>query len=166
MYLGIVLIIAAAVGVGYYKNQLDKKQTAVANYIKLENAEAVRLSAIKSKYEAQQRQKAEYEQRVSVIQALQNAQAGPVKLLDMVSKTINSSDDVWLNQVKDEGANITVEGTGLSANAVANLMTEMMRTGYFKSVEIKETYQDDQVKNMQAFNFVLICERQQQQPKS
>jgi hypothetical protein len=39
-------------------------------------------------------------------------------------------------------------------------MTNLMRTGYFKSVEIKDTYQDEQEKKIQAFNFSLICEKQ------
>ena len=32
-------------------------------------------------------------------------------------------------------------------------------TEAFKAVEIKETYQDDQVKDMQAFLFTLSCEK-------
>jgi len=50
--------------------------------------------------------------------------------------------------------------TTLSTNAVANLMTNLMKTGYFKSVEIKETYQDEGEKKLQAFNFTLTCEKQ------
>jgi hypothetical protein len=30
-------------------------------------------------------------------------------------------------------------------------------------VEIKETYQDDVVKDMAAFTFILVCEKQPQQ---
>ena len=39
-------------------------------------------------------------------------------------------------------------------------MTNLMKTGYFKSVEIKETYQDDSEKKVQAFNFTITCEKQ------
>jgi Tfp pilus assembly protein PilN len=55
---------------------------------------------------------------------------------------------------------VNVEGTALSSNAVANLMTNLMKTGYFKSVEIKEAYQDEAEKKVQAFNFSLTCEKQ------
>jgi Tfp pilus assembly protein PilN len=65
-----------------------------------------------------------------------------------------------LNAMNDAGANVNVEGVALSTNAVANLMTNLMRTGYFKSVEIKDTYQDEQQTKIQAFNFSLICEKQ------
>ena len=60
------------------------------------------------------------------------------------------------------GARRGLRGVALSTNAVANLMTNLMKTGYFQSVEIKETYQDEQEKKLQAFNFSLNCEKQAQ----
>jgi Tfp pilus assembly protein PilN len=78
----------------------------------------------------------------------------------MVSATVNNTDEVWLNAMSDGGTSVSVDGTALSTNAVANLMTNLMKTGYFKSVEIKETYQDESEKKIQAFNFSLTCEKQ------
>jgi Tfp pilus assembly protein PilN len=46
----------------------------------------------------------------------------------------------------------------LSADAVANLISNLQKTGYFKNIEIKETFQDESVKDMQAFQFELTCE--------
>src|SRR5712672_347521 len=40
-----------------------------------------------------------------------------------------------------------------------NLLAMLQKTGFFKSVEIKETYQDEQIKDMQAFQFMLTCEK-------
>jgi len=42
---------------------------------------------------------------------------------------------------------------------VASLIANLQKTGYFKTVEIKETYQDEAVKDMQAFQFTLTCEK-------
>jgi len=42
---------------------------------------------------------------------------------------------------------------------VANLIQNLKKTGYFKNIEIKETYQDESVKDMQAFQFELTCEK-------
>ena len=49
--------------------------------------------------------------------------------------------------------------TALSTNAVANLIANLQKTGFFSNVEIKETFQDDQIKDMQAFQFTLTCEK-------
>jgi Tfp pilus assembly protein PilN len=61
--------------------------------------------------------------------------------------------------MKDQGNTIEVEGLALSQDAVANLITNLQKTGYFKTVEIKETYQDETIKDMQAFLFTLSCEK-------
>jgi len=47
----------------------------------------------------------------------------------------------------------------LSEDAVSNLISNLQKSGQFKTVEIKETFQDDTVKEMQAFIFSLTCEK-------
>ena len=42
---------------------------------------------------------------------------------------------------------------------MANLIANLQKTGYFRAVEVKETFQDDQIKDMQAFQFTLTCEK-------
>ncbi len=68
--------------------------------------------------------------------------------------------------MKDQGANIAIQGMALSTDAVATLIENLQKTGYFKNIEIKETYQDDSVKDMQAFQFELTCEKGSQKGKS
>jgi Tfp pilus assembly protein PilN len=73
---------------------------------------------------------------------------------------VNTTDEVWLMTMTDEGSTITVKGVALSVHGVADLMRNLQRTGYFKNVEIKETFQDEAVKDMQAFTFTLVCDKQ------
>jgi Tfp pilus assembly protein PilN len=47
----------------------------------------------------------------------------------------------------------------LSSDAVANLISNLKKTGYFQNIEMKESIQDDQIKDMQAFQFTLSCEK-------
>jgi Tfp pilus assembly protein PilN len=60
--------------------------------------------------------------------------------------------------MKDEGSTVTLDGVALSNVALANLMTNLKKGGYFKNVELKETSQED-FKTVQAFNFTLVCEK-------
>jgi type IV pilus assembly protein PilN len=122
-----------------------------------------RLAEIKAKYLELEKQKDIYERRVNVIHQLQANQAGPANLLTMIGDTVNKTDAVWLNSMKEDGNNINLDGVALSVDAVAALMRNLKATGYFKNVEIKESFQDDVVKNMTAFVFTLICEKQPQQ---
>jgi Tfp pilus assembly protein PilN len=101
------------------------------------------------------------ERRVNVINELAKKKQGPVELLTTIADTVNRTDAVWLSTMKEEGNAIDLQGVALSVNAVATLMQNLRSTGQFRSVEIKETFQDDVVKDVQAFVFTLTCERQQ-----
>ncbi len=95
-----------------------------------------------------------------MIDQLRASQSGyPMNLLNTVGDTVSSTEEVWLSTMKDQGANISIEGMALSTDAVANLIANLQKTGYFKNIEIKETYQDESVKDMQAFQFTLTCEK-------
>jgi len=54
---------------------------------------------------------------------------------------------------------VAIDGTALSSDAVANLISNLQKTGYFSNIEIKESIQDETIKDMQAFQFMLTCEK-------
>lgn len=153
-----VLAIAGAVN-GVYWYRLDTQKQKIEQQMTAALRKNQELSLVKARYLERQREAENYKRRVDVIDQLRAAQTGPVNLLNMVGSTVNNTDAVWLNNMKDQGNTIEVEGLALSQDAVANLITNLQKTGYFKAVEIKETYQDDTVKDMQAFLFTLSCEK-------
>jgi Tfp pilus assembly protein PilN len=158
--LAAIIVLAITAGsIWWYQGQLNREAASIKVQMDAAQREAQSLAQTKIRFQQRQAIKEEYEARVKVIDALRASQSGPVDLLTMVSSTVNKTDEVWLNAMNDAGANVDVDGVALSTNAVANLMTNLMRTGYFKSVEIKQTYQDDAEKKIQAFNFSLICEK-------
>jgi Tfp pilus assembly protein PilN len=164
--LAAVVVLAVVMGgIWWYQKQLNNEATAIQQQMQQAQAESQRLAQIKARYTERQKVHDEYEKHVKVIDSLRASQSGPVELLTMVSSTVNNTDEVWLAGLNDGASSVSVEGVALSANAVANLMTNLMKTGYFKSVQINNTFQDEQEKKIQAFNFSLTCEKQQAAPK-
>lgn len=159
----LVLVVLAGAGNFYYYRTLQKDAVQLKQSMDEANRENLRLAEVKARYLELEKQKDIYERRVNVIHQLQDNRSGPSRLLTMVSDTVNKTDAVWLNTMKDEGSNISMQGVALSVDAVASLMQNLKNTGYFKTVEIKDTFQDDVVKNMSAFVFILVCEKQPQQ---
>ncbi len=99
-----------------------------------------------------------YQRRVDVIDQLRAGQSNStVNLLSTIGDTVNSTEAVWLNSMTDQGTNIAIDGTALSADAVANLISNLQKTKFFKNIEMKESFQDEGVKDMQAFQFQLTC---------
>src|SRR5947209_5141127 len=153
-----VLILAGLVNAGYWL-RLDKQKKSIQEQMVAAERKNQELSQVKARYLERQREAQNYKRRVDVIDQLRANQSGPVNLLNMVGSTVNNTEAVWLNTMKDEGNAINIEGLALSQDAVANLITNLQKTGFFRNIEIKETYQDESVKDMQAFLFTLSCEK-------
>jgi Tfp pilus assembly protein PilN len=154
----VVLLLAGLVNAGYWY-QLDKQHRDIAAKMEVALRKNAELADVKARYMERQREADNYKRRVDVIDQLRAAQAGPVNLLNTVGQTVNNTEAVWLNSMKDQGGSVDIDGMALSTDAVASLISNLQKTGYFTNIEIKETYQDDTFKEMQAFNFTLTCEK-------
>src|SRR6266849_9573686 len=152
------MIVIAVVNGGYWF-VLDKQKRDIATQMAVAERKNRELSDVKARYMERQREAENYKRRVDVIDQLRAAQSGPVDLLNTVGQTVNNTEAVWLNSMKDQGASIDIDGMALSTDAVASLISNLQKTGHFTNIEIKETFQDDTYKEMQAFNFTLTCEK-------
>ena len=153
-----MLVVLGLLNFGYWY-RLDRQAQSIAKQMQQAEQKNRELSDVKARYMERQTQANNYKRRVDVIDSLRAGQAGPVNLLAMLGETVNGTEAVWLKKVDDTGPNVNLEGTALSADAVASLIANLQKTGFFKSVEIKETYQDETIKDMQAFQFMLTCEK-------
>ena len=156
-----ILVIVVLVGLGnlMYWYRLDHMSKEIASKMKIAELKNRELADVKARYMERQNQANAYQRRVDVIKQLHEAQTGPVNLMAMMGETVNNTEAVWLSKLDDSGPQLNLEGTALSADAVANLIANLQKTGFFRTVEIKETYQDETVKEMQAFQFTLTCDK-------
>jgi Tfp pilus assembly protein PilN len=154
----VVLVLAGLLNLGYWY-RLDQQSKSIAKQMASAEKKNRELADVKARYLERQTQASNYQRRVDVIHQLKSGQAGPVTLLAVLGETVNNTEAVWLSKMDDTGSSVNLEGTALSTDAVANLIANLQKTGFFKNVEIKETYQDDQIKDMQAFQFTLTCEK-------
>src|SRR5579862_7062969 len=153
----IVVIIAAINGWTWY--HIDRQAKTIAKNMTVAEQRNRELADVKAKYLERQRQADNYKRRVDVIDQLRANQSGPVELLNSIGETVNNTEAVWLSTMKDMGNSVDIEGMALSTDAVANLIQNLQKSGHFKNIEIKETFQDDTYKDMQAFQFSLTCEK-------
>jgi len=154
----VILVVALLINAGWWY-QLDKQKQDIATQMQAAEQKNRELADVKVRYLERQRQAQNYKRRVDVIDQLRKNQMGPSELLNALGDTINGTEAVWLSSMKDQGASVDIEGMALSADAVANLISNLQKSGQFRNVEIKETFQDDTVKDMQAFAFTLTCEK-------
>src|SRR5215813_4197206 len=133
----VIMVIVGLVNAGYWY-RLDHLSKEIDAKMKVAEQKNRELADVKARFLERQTQANNYKRRVDVIDGLRANQTGPVNLLAMLGETVNNTEAVWLTKMDDTGPQVNLEGTALSADAVANLIANLQKTGFFRTVEIKE----------------------------
>jgi len=155
--LAIALVVSLGALYGHYL-LLDRNNTQLLAHIQRQTSEKARLEQLKQQVDNFEKQKAILQQRIGVIEGLQRNRTGGQELLEAIANTVSRTDTLWLTSVDRKGDELTINGSAGSLNAVANYITQLKRSGYFQTVEIKESHQDSANKAVQIFNFSLTAQ--------
>jgi len=153
----IALVVSGGALYGHYL-LLDRENTKIAAHIQKQMGEKARLEQLKTQVDNFEKQKAVLQQRIGVIEGLQRNRTGGQELLEAIANTVSRTDTLWLTSVDRKGDALTINGSAGSINAVANYITQLKRSGYFQTVEIKESHQDQSNKAVQIFVFTLTAQ--------
>ncbi len=156
MALGFVAL-GLVVVVGHYW-YLQREATRLQAALTAAQDEQKRLAQVKAQYEEFQKRKAVLTNRLDVIANLQRAQTGPVEMLNSLANVVQASGPLWLTNFENTGDKVNIEGVAGTVDTVADFIGHLKRSGYFKNVEIKESYQDDRNKDVVSFVFQLSAE--------
>jgi type IV pilus assembly protein PilN len=155
---GLALLVVAVAGIYFYYQRLESTHEKLQAQLAEANKSIASMVKVKQAYLERQKDYDAFKRRFDIIDQLRAGQAGPVPLLNNLSETVSKTDGVWLLNMKDDGPSVSLEGVALGPNNVANLMTNLRRSGYYKNVELRETSQEDNPK-LQTFSFTLVCEK-------
>jgi len=130
-----LIVLATVLGIGWWYWSLRQTSQQIDEDLGRANTEITQLKSVLTQVQQFEARKVQLEQRVTLIEQLRRGQAGPVHILDEISKAL--PDRLWLVEMAQQGENITLAGmttslTGLS-DFVANLETS---TWFHKPVEI------------------------------
>src|SRR5579864_5547624 len=153
----IALVVSGGALYGHYL-LLDPENTKILVHIQKQKGEKARLEQLKQQVDNFEKQRAILQQRISVIKELQRNRTGGQELFEAIANTVSRTDTLWLTSVERKGDALTINGSAGSINAVANYITQLKRSGYFQTVEIKESHQDDTNKAVQIFIFSLTAQ--------
>ena len=140
------LVLAIGLNAYYYKHLSDRAEDLAARQ-KSPTTEAQKYANVQRVYESRKREVEAYERRIKIIDQLRTQQSGPALLLATLGDTVDQTDGVWLANAADDGPTVSIEGTALTTHAVANFISNLQHSGTFKNVELKDTFQDDRIKD-------------------
>jgi type IV pilus assembly protein PilN len=128
--LGSLLLLVTALGLGwrYWANMQAEQQ--VAQGIAAAKREESRLTEVLKQVANLEAQRAQWQQRVALIDELRRGQAAPVHIIDQISRSL--PDMTWLTSVKQDGYDVTIEGRCTSLTALSDFVGNLESTKYFK----------------------------------
>lgn len=154
----IIIALGAVVLVGHYV-MLNRENARLTEELGRQEAEKKRLAAVRAELEVFEKRQALLIRRYNIIDGLRKSQSGPVNLLNTLASTVSSSEQLWLTSFENDGVRVNIDGVAGNVNTVADFIGNLKRTGQFKVVEIKESYQDDRFKEMPTFVFSISAEQ-------
>ena len=93
------------------------------------NQELVDMSDVVRQRNEFERQSAELARRVALIEELRDGQGGPVRMLDQISRAL--PEGIWLTELRQEGADITIQGRATGLTVLSDLVVALESSGYF-----------------------------------
>jgi len=156
-----LLVIGLGVGVEFGRYvMLAREASDLEQKQKSEEAEKVRLAGVKIQYDEFEKRKQLLQKQINIIEDLKKRQTGPVVLLNALANTVLSSEQLWLTSFDSDGQKLLIDGVADNVNTVADFIANLKRSGQFRNVEIKESFQDDRFKDLPTFVFSITAELQ------
>ena len=140
--LGVGLLLGLLVFAGYWfylRREIQQKDEEIA----VAQREVDELAAIIKEVEDYKAKKAELEHKIGVINQLKANQAGPVKLMDHISRALPEL--LWLDNMEVIGTTVRVNGQAFNTNAVANFIENLDKVPEFQEPILLDTVQQGSV---------------------
>ncbi|HEX9899633.1 MAG TPA: PilN domain-containing protein [Candidatus Methylomirabilis sp.] len=120
---GVVVLLAMAYGWYWMNGEVSRLETSITQT----QADLRRFDELAKQVDRFRLEKKRLEDKIKIIETLVAAQAGPVQLLDEVSKALPT--EVWLTTFNRTGKRLEISGVAFSNFNVATLMTNLSKAG-------------------------------------
>ena len=138
VYLLCVIFLIAALS--YYFLDLNGKVKSLRRDQDAKEKELASFKDINIKIGKLKKTIAEVEVKLETIKGLEKGKTGPVKLLDDIATSV-PRDKLWLTTLKEQGGTLTLVGTAMDNETVADFMNRLESTVSLKSVQLVRTKQ-------------------------
>jgi type IV pilus assembly protein PilN len=114
-------------------------------------------------YKPQQKQvqmfrekKKELEAKLDVIEGLDRARSGPVRVMDELATF--TPERLWLTKLSTSGGRITLQGESLDNELVADFLRGLNASAYFRNVDLENTKLGAESDGLKLVNFTITAD--------
>ena len=125
-----LLLLITLLGVGWWYWSLYRQSAQIDAEIAAAEQETQQLRSVLAQVQKFEARKAQLQQRVSLIEQLRRGQAGPVHLVDEVSKAV--PERLWLTDVSQKGTELTISGMTTSLTGLSDFVANLEASPWFK----------------------------------
>jgi type IV pilus assembly protein PilN len=133
-----LILVIAGLLIGWWYWSLTQQSAQVDADLESARLESLRLRSILVEVEQFEQRRQQLQQRVALIEQLRSGQSVPVQMLDLVSKSL--PDMLWLTQLNEVGADVTIEGRSTTLIALSDFVGNLGNNQFFKKpIEIVDS---------------------------
>jgi type IV pilus assembly protein PilN len=133
----LLAVILAVAGVGFVHTQLVASISNSQARIRQMEADIKQFQPQLDQVAAFRKKKASLEKKIEVIEELDRARNGPVRVMDELAT--HMPEKVWLTSLSTEGSTVKLKGEGMDNELVAVLMRALNESPYFDKVDLQST---------------------------
>jgi type IV pilus assembly protein PilN len=100
--------------------------------------------------------KKELEAKLDVIEGLDRARSGPVRVMDELATF--TPERLWLTRIATEAGRITLQGESLDNELVADFLRGLNASAYFRNVDLENTKLGAESEGLKLVNFTITAE--------
>lgn len=136
--LGVGIVLITLAGCWWYSNSLDAQIEAKQVEKQEKDKQVALLKEQVKQVEDFEKKKKLLEDKNRVIEQLEKARAGPVRVMDNVSQSLEPL-KVWLVRLNMTGTSVELEGRALTNDDVVEFVNNLRRTDYFGTIRLQES---------------------------
>ncbi|MEN8223564.1 MAG: PilN domain-containing protein [Acidobacteriota bacterium] len=132
----------------------SNKLTDVKNNLEERRARLVELEDVLQTLKTLENTKKILKNKVDIIQSLNSRKQVAVKMMDQLSRALPEM--VWLSNMKFNNNTVSLVGSALSNNLVADFINNLKSTNYFSNIKFKDSIRKKK-SGVDVFDFRLNC---------
>jgi type IV pilus assembly protein PilN len=133
----LLVMLVAAAGIGFTHSHVTNRIQDSQVRIRQMEADIKQFQPQLDQVAAFRKKKASLEKKIDVIDGLDRARNGPVRVMDELAS--HMPDRVWLTTVQTDGNSIKLKGESLDNELVALLLRALGESPYFDQVDLQST---------------------------
>lgn len=149
-----LILLGTVLLVGWWFWSLHSTSKQVDEEIGRAEVESQQLRSVLAQVQKFETQKAQLQQRVTLIEQLRRGQSGPVHMVDEVSRAV--PDRMWLTELSQKGDELTISGMTTALTGVSDFVSNLGSSAWFKApVDIVDSVMSEDAKAGELVKFTI-----------